>query len=294
MYASESGFFGLRAGPDQLTDRRASLYIACMPPEKVPVVLTIAGFDPSSGAGITADLKTIAAHGCYGVAAITALTVQNTQGVSRVEPQSVDLLRETLAALAEDSALAAIKVGMLGSAARAEVVAEFLSWHPNVPVVLDPILRSSSGAELVDAEGIKILTTKLLRLSTVITPNMDEAAALTGQAVRTMADMRSAAKEFQSHGAKNVVITGGHSRENVDLLVDESGKEFEFAGPKLESDATHGTGCAFSTALACGLAKGHDLKTAVKAAKEYVRQAIHAAYPVGKGAGPMNHLFRLK
>lgn len=261
---------------------------------KVPVILAMAGFDPSSGAGITADLKTIAAHSGYGMACITALTVQSTQGVFAVEPVAGKLVRETLKKLAEDSPFAAIKVGMLGSADVAEVVVDFLEFQPNVPVVLDPIIRSSSGAMLLDEAGVEILRSRLLPLATVITPNLAEAQALTGQPVTSLSEMKSAAKELQRLGARSVVVTGGHLPENTDVLLPESGEVTEIRGARVESSSTHGTGCAFSTAIACRLAKGDGLEEAVRGAKEFVREAIEAAYPIGNGTGPLNHLFRLK
>jgi hydroxymethylpyrimidine/phosphomethylpyrimidine kinase len=261
---------------------------------KVPVILTIAGFDPSSGAGITADLKTIAAHGCYGVAAITAVTVQNTQAVKRIEVLPLELLRETLQALADDSEIAAVKIGMLASAALAKEVAEFLESQAGKPVVLDPILRSSSGAQLLDLAGTDVIRRELLRLATVITPNMAEAEELSGKAVKDLEGMKLAAGELQKMGARNVVVTGGHLPQNIDVLALENGEMVELAGNKIESSCTHGTGCAFSTALACGLAQGNDLRKSVRDAKEYVRLAIESGYPTGKGTGSINHLFRLK
>jgi hydroxymethylpyrimidine/phosphomethylpyrimidine kinase len=175
-----------------------------------PVVLTIAGFDPSSGAGVTADVKTIAAHGCYGVACITALTVQSTSGVVRVEPVSSDIIAETLSVLAADLEVAAIKIGMLGSAKVVRAVAEFLSDSEMPNVVLDPILRSSSGAQLLDAAGAKLMRDRLVPLATVVTPNVDEAAALTGLPVGDAEEMNAAADKLHAMGAQNVVVTGGH------------------------------------------------------------------------------------
>jgi hydroxymethylpyrimidine/phosphomethylpyrimidine kinase len=258
-----------------------------------PIVLTIAGFDPSSGAGITADLKTIAAHGCYGVACITALTVQSTQGVFRVEPVSPDLVVQTLAELAGDMDFAAIRIGMLGSAPVAEAVASFLSGRRAKNVVLDPVIRSSSGTDLLDPPGVEFMRKWLLPLATVVTPNIDEAESLTGMSVRSLGEMKAAAEHLQRMGARAVVITGGHLPENTDLLRLNSGGEHEFTSPRIDSTSTHGTGCAFATALACNLALGKEIKEAVGNAKEYVAKAIAAAYPVGQGNGPVNHLFRI-
>ena len=261
--------------------------------EPVPVILTIAGFDPSSGAGITADLKVIAAHHCYGMACITALTTQSTQGVFEVEPVSAKLVGETLRTLAQHSPLAVVKIGMLGSGDVATVVADFLSSQPSLPVVLDPVLKSSSGATLLDEAGLEVLRSRLLPLATVITPNLAEAEALTGRSVKTLSEMKAAAQVIQRLGAKSVVVTGGHLAENTDVLLLESGGAIEVRGARIESSSTHGTGCAFSTAIACHMAKQKSLEDAVREAKEFVRQAIQAAYPIGNGTGPLNHLFRL-
>jgi hydroxymethylpyrimidine/phosphomethylpyrimidine kinase len=254
-----------------------------------PVVLSIAGFDPSSGAGVTADIKTLAAHGCYGAACITALTVQSTAGVRRVEPVSAELVRATLEEIAVDLPPAAIRIGMLATAAVAEVVAEFLARKPAPHVVLDPIIKSSSGADLLDAGGVRVLRERLLPLATVVTPNVDEAAALTGKPVRDTREMRAAAERFQQMGARNVVITGGHMDPPVDLLRAEDGSVREFPGRRIESRSTHGTGCAFATALAANLALGHALGESVQLAKDYVARAIEQAVPMGRGVGPVNH-----
>ena len=258
-----------------------------------PIVLSIAGFDPSSGAGVTADLKTAAAHGCYGVGCVTALTVQSTLGVSRVEPVSAEVVTETLEALAADVELSAIRIGMLGSAEVALAVAAFLAGHPAPHVVLDPILSSTSGAALVDREGVDVLRKRLLPLAEVVTPNLTEAAALWGWPVVTITEMMTAAEAIQTLGAKNVLITGGHLDENTDLLRTAKGETHQILGVRVDSKATHGTGCALATALACNLANGMEILEAAGAAKEYVRKAIEAAYPVGRGSGPMNHLFKL-
>src|SRR5271155_3730444 len=190
--------------------------------EKPTVVLTIAGFDPSSGAGVTADIKTIAAHGCYGVACITAMTVQSTAGVVRVEAVDASLVTETLQELASDIPIAAVHIGMLGSGKVVKAVAEFLGQRsgknklPNV--VLDPILKSSSGAGLLDAAGTRLLVEKLIPLADVITPNVDEAAVLTGLKVTDLDEMRAAAAKLHQMGSAAVVITGGHLEKATDLL----------------------------------------------------------------------------
>src|SRR5262245_16027257 len=234
--------------------------------EAPPVVLTIAGFDPSSGAGVTADVKTIAAHGCYGVACITALTVQSTAGVRRIEPVASQLFLETLHELIADIGVAAIKIGMLGSRRIAKVLADFLEKEKLPVVVLDPILKASSGAALLDAAGVKSMRERLLSLATV-TPNVEEAATLTGLTVRDPEEMRAAAAKLHAMGAKNVVITGGHLDKAIDLLSFTNPRgvvEQElFKAERQRSKSTHGTGCAFSSAMACHLAHGRGLPEAV-------------------------------
>jgi hydroxymethylpyrimidine/phosphomethylpyrimidine kinase len=266
-----------------------------------PVVLTIAGFDPSSGAGITADIKTIAAHECYGVSCITALTVQSTQGVRRVEGVDPKIIAETLQELVSDLAVEAVHIGMLGNEQVVEVVADFLGQTSpgkvRLPhVVLDPILKSSSGADLLGAAGTRLLIGRLIPLAELITPNLDEASVLTGMAVTNLDQMHEAAARLHSLGAANVVVTGGHLEKAIDLLsfTTARGTEQEvFKADRQRSNSTHGTGCAFATALACHLAHGRGLPEAVLLSKVYVSAAIANAHPLGHGAGPLHHLYRM-
>jgi len=261
-----------------------------------PVVLTIAGFDPSSGAGITADVKTIAAHDCYGVCCITALTVQSTQGVRRVEGVDPKIMQETLQELASDLEIEAVHIGMLGNEHVVKVVAGFLDQSKLPHVVLDPILRSSSGTDLLDAAGTKLMKEKLVPLAEVVTPNLDEASALTGMAVTNLDEMRKAAAGLHSLGAPNVVVTGGHLDKAIDLLsfTTSQGTEQEvFKADRQRSNSTHGTGCAFAAALACHLAHGRGLPEAVLLSKAYVGAAIANAHPLGHGIGPVHHLYRM-
>lgn len=261
-----------------------------------PVVLSIAGFDPSSGAGVTADIKTIAAHGCYGVACVSALTVQSTAGVRRVEPVAADLVTETLEELARDLEISAVRIGMLGSAKVVWAVAEFLRKHRPPNIVLDPILKSSSGAALLEPAGASLLDEKLIPLATVVTPNVDEASALTGMAVTNLEQMRNAAHKLHDLGAAAVVITGGHLEKAIDLLsfTSRAGIEQEtFKSARLRSNSTHGTGCAFATSVACHLALGRGLPEAVLLTKAYVAAAIVNAHPLGHGVGPVHHLYRM-
>jgi len=276
--------------------------------EKPPIVLTIAGFDPSSGAGVTADIKTIAAHGCYGVACITAMTVQSTAGVKRVEAADPVLVADILEELADDVEIAAVRIGMLGSGKVAKAVADFLegskkgtspahagkSKLPNI--VLDPILKSSSGADLLDSSGTRILIERLIHLADVVTPNIDEASAITGLKVQDLDEMKAAAAKFHEMGASAVVVTGGHLDKAIDLLsfTTKNGVEQEvFKAERQHSNSTHGTGCAFATAMACHLALDRGLAEATLLAKTYVSAAISNGHPLGKGTGPVHHLYRM-
>ncbi len=275
--------------------------------EKPPVVLTIAGFDPSSGAGVTADIKTIAAHSCYGVACITALTVQSTSGVKRVEVADPALVTETLEELSSDLDISAVHTGMLGNGKVVRAVADFLCGKPagragvarkaRLPnIVLDPVLKASSGAELLDAAGTKLLIERLIPLADVITPNVYEAAMLTGLKVKEPEEMKAAAARLHEMGAQAVVITGGDLEKAIDLLSfrGKDGIEQEiFKAERQRSNSTHGTGCAFATAMACHLAQDRGLAEATLLAKTYVTAAITNGQPLGKGIGPVHHLYRM-
>lgn len=257
-----------------------------------PIVLTIAGFDPTSGAGVTADIKTIAAHGCYGVACITALTVQSTRGVRKIQAISGEFLAASLAELTADMAFSAVHVGMLASAEAASAVADFLALHHPRNVVVDPVLRSTSGAELLDAAGVRVLIDRIMPVADVLTPNIDEASILTGQSVESREQMNLAAEILHNMRSRAVVVTGGHLSQSADLLssTDALGKHHVFfESTHLESNSTHGTGCAFATAVACNLALGKSLSESVSLAQKYVWTAIAHAYPLGRGKGPLNH-----
>jgi hydroxymethylpyrimidine/phosphomethylpyrimidine kinase len=257
-----------------------------------PILLTIAGFDPSCGAGTAADLKTFAAHGCYGVAAITALTVQNTQGVEDVQNTPSATLRAQLDVLAKDCEIAAVKIGMLGNRGNAVAVTEFLDAHKLAHVVYDPVMKSSSGRELLDAGGIKFVATELLKRASVITPNV-EAEILTGLTIKDVADMEAAARKILEMGARAVIVKGGHMERAVDVLFD--GTELtQLSGDRVQEDTLHGTGCTFASALATHLAVGRSLVEAATLAKAYVTKAIEKAYPVGKGRLPLDHFYRQK
>jgi hydroxymethylpyrimidine kinase/phosphomethylpyrimidine kinase len=258
-----------------------------------PLLLTIAGFDPSCGAGIAADLKTFAAHGCYGVAAVTSLTVQNTEAVQAVHNTPSSELREQLEVLAKDCDIAAVKIGMLGNRGNAVVVAEFLDTYKFAHVVHDPVMKSSSGAELLDAGGIKYIAAELLQRSTVITPNVPEAEILTGLSIKDLAGMEAAARKIVEMGAHAVIVKGGHMERAVDVLFD--GETItQLGGDKVKADNNHGTGCTFASAVAALLASGRTLAEAALLAKAYVTKAIEKGYPVGKGRIPLDHFYRLR
>jgi len=266
-----------------------------MPQPVPPVVLTIAGFDPSSGAGVTADIKTFAAHGCYGVACITAITVQTTVGVHSVDPVAATTVRHTLAELASDVPIAGLRIGMLGTCEVLDAVSEFLTLPGLTNIVLDPVIMSSSGKQLLERAGVEKLKTLFPRV-TVITPNVDEAAALTGMPVSNLDQMKAAARKLHEMGAENVVITGGHLDKPIDLLsvANSNGVEqTQFASDRVRSNSTHGTGCAFAAAVTANLALGRQLHYSIVLAKAFVTKAIARAYPVGKGTGPLHHLYRM-
>jgi len=257
-----------------------------------PILLTIAGFDPSCGAGVAADLKTFAAHNCYGVAAITALTVQSTQGVKSVHATPAAQLRAQLDELAADVSIAAVKIGMLANRGNAVAVTEFLDKHKFEHVVLDPVFRPTAGnEELIDTAGLKFVRDELLKRVRVITPNMPEAEFLTGLDVKDLNGMKAAGQKLVEMGARAVVVTGGHLEKPIDVLCE--GSEVEtFGGDHVKSPNTHGSGCTFSSAIAAQLASGLQLREAVILAKAYVTKAIEKSYQIGKGAGPLNQLYR--
>src|SRR6266852_5811572 len=256
-----------------------------------PVLLTIAGFDPSCGAGVGADLKTFAAHGCYGMAAITSLTVQSTHGVEAVHNTPSAEVREQLDVLARDCDIVGVKIGMLGNRGNAVVVAEFLDAHKFAHVVLDPVMKSSSGAELLDAAGIKYLASELLKRASVIPPNVPEAEVLTGLTIKDVADMEAAARKIVEMGARAASVKGGHMERAVDLLFDGT-EMFQLAGDRVKEETLHGTGCTFASAFAAQLAAGRPMFEAATLAKAYVTKAIEKGYPIGKGRVPLDHFYR--
>jgi hydroxymethylpyrimidine/phosphomethylpyrimidine kinase len=259
----------------------------------MPSVLTIAGSDSSAGAGIQADLKTFAALGVYGTCAITAITAQNTLGVSAVQEVPLGVVAAQIDAVVTDIRPDAVKTGMLAGAPIIEVVAVKVREHGLPNLVVDPVMVAKSGDRLLREDAVAALRELLLPLATVVTPNLPEAEALTGRPVRSDEDVRRAAEEIVRLGARAVVVKGGHreSAEAVDVLYD--GKAFrEYSAPRIETASTHGTGCTFASAIAACLARGMPLADAVGEAKAYLTEALRRAYPIGGGHGPVNHFWR--
>ena len=261
------------------------------------IAVTVAGSDSSGGAGIQADLKTFAALGVYGASVITALTAQNTQGVRAIHDVPADFVAAQIDAVFSDLEVSAVKIGMLSQAAIIETVAKGLGRHRAQNIVLDPVMVATSGDRLLAADAVEALRQVLIPRALVVTPNLPEAAALTGASVaRNEQEMEIQARELLALGARNVLIKGGHGSgdESVDLLVGE-GDVLRLSARRVDTKNTHGTGCTLSSAIAAGLAKGLDLKAAARAAKAYVTAAIAAAdtMHVGHGHGPLHHFHEI-
>ncbi len=258
---------------------------------KPAVVLTIAGFDPTSGAGATADLQVFATMGLFGTACLTALTVQSTLGVARVQPVEAGILREMLQVLTRDMPPAGVKIGMLGTAAITRVVAEFvanLRFQTPVPIVIDPVLRSSSGALLLEEDAMRVLLEELLPQATCITPNQTELAMLVGRECLAPEEVCEAAEGLLRRcGGGSVIVTGGDAAEATDLILERGTRPVRLQGTHVATTSTHGTGCAFSSALLSRLVLGDDMAGAAKAAKLFVENSLREAPGLGCGRGPM-------
>ena len=265
-------------------------------PEQVtlPVALTIAGSDSGGGAGIQADLKVFMALGCHGASALTALTAQNTVGVTGVHEVPPAFVREQIDAVASDLGVRATKTGMLSSAPIIEAVADGIEAHSLAPLVVDPVFVSKHGNALLAEDAVDALTKRMFPLAAVVTPNLHEAGAIVGDEVTSIAGMRAAARSLHSLGPRSVLVKGGHLGDDdaVDVFFD--GAEFvELRGPRYETDDTHGTGCALSAAICARLAHGDDLLDAVKFAKEFISGAIRRSLRLGAGFGPVNPAWNL-
>lgn len=259
-------------------------------------VLVIAGYDPSGGAGVLADIKAIAAMGCYGTAAITSLTFQNTQGVRGVANQSAETVRNQIEPILDDFDVHAVKTGMLPSREVIEATADLIVARQLKPVVVDPVVRSTSGFDLIDDVALESLVTKLFPLAAIVAPNAVEAERIIGSAITNELEMESAARKLVALGARAALVKGGHLDLNgqaVDVLFDGIAVH-TYSEPRVDTTSTHGTGCTLAATIAAGLALGRSLPVAVAAAKTYVTRAIRSAPGLGKGHGPLNHFFFLE
>ena len=252
--------------------------------------LTIAGSDSGGGAGIQADLKTFSAFGVYGMSVLTAITAQNTLGVQAAYELPLDLIEAQLRSVASDIGVDALKTGMLSSAPVVELVCDLLEELRLPNLVVDPVMVAKGGHPLLSQDAQRVVRERLLPLATVVTPNLHEAAALTGRRVASLEEMRAAAREMRSTGGRWVVVKGGHLEgDAVDVLFDGA-EMLELRAPRCPTGNTHGTGCTFSAAIAAGLAKGLGPREAVHRAKAYVTRAIESSWTLGSGHGPTNHL----
>jgi len=261
---------------------------------KLPVALTIAGSDSGGGAGIQADLKTFAALGVHGTSAITAITAQNTLGVTEILALPVALVRAQIDAVVSDLGADAAKTGMLASAQIIEVVAGAIEELGIALLVVDPVMVAKGGARLLHEEAVTALRSRLLPLAAVATPNLPEAQVLLGRPIRTPEERRQAARDIFELGARAVVVKGGHADEElaIDAYFDGE-REEELVAPRTPTRNTHGSGCVFSAAIAAGLARGKDPFSAVRDAKEFITGAIHHSLEIGRGHGPVNPMYRL-
>jgi len=256
-------------------------------------VLSIAGSDCSGGAGIQADLKTFSAHGVFGMSVIVSVVAENTSRVIDIQDIRPDMIAKQIDAVFEDIDVDAVKVGMLSTPdCMRAVAAKLKDYHP-ANIVIDPVMYAKNGCPLMQPAAIQTLIEIILPLADVLTPNIPEAEKITGQDIRSVADMENAAREIHAMGCKAVVVKGGHYAQNaVDVLFD--GKELcHFEAARIHTKNTHGTGCTFSSAIASQLAKGMPLQNAVAKAKAYVTMAIEHSLPIGKGCGPTNHFYHL-
>ena len=256
--------------------------------------LTIAGSDSSGGAGIQADIKTMTANGVFATCAVTALTAQNTTGVTDILESTPHFLAEQLDAVFTDIVPDAVKIGMVSSAELIAVIAEKLQQYGAERVVVDPVMVATSGAKLLRDDAIQALTSQLLPLATVLTPNIPEAEILSGLPITDAAGMEAAARTISQRYGCAVLCKGGHQINDADDLLWRDGAGKWFKGRRIDNPNTHGTGCTLSSAIASNLAKGYDLDTSVESAKAYISGALAAMLDLGHGSGPMNHMFALK
>ena len=255
----------------------------------VAKALTIAGSDSGGGAGIQADLKTFSAFRVFGTSVLTAITAQNSVGVHGVHELPAPFVRAQLDAVLSDLGADAVKIGMLASAPIIEAVADGLAAHPHGPVVLDPVMIAKSGDPLLRADARRALGERLLPLALVVTPNLHEAGALADMTVTSEEDMEEAARRILALGPRTVLVKGGHLKDSATDILWDGVRFTRFAAPRLDSTATHGTGCTLSSAIAAGLALGRDLTDAIREAKAYVTAAIRGGFQLGQGVGALRH-----
>ena len=256
--------------------------------------LTIAGSDSSGGAGIQADIKTMLANRVYAMSAVTALTAQNTTGVTSIMEVSPQFLAEQLDAVFTDIFPDAVKTGMVSSSALINVIADKLTQYSAKNIVVDPVMVATSGAKLISDEAIQTLTEKLIPLADIITPNIPEAEVLSGMEIKSEDDMIAAAERISKTCNVAVLLKGGHSLNDANDLLYHDGSYRWFKGKRIDNPNTHGTGCTLSSAIASGLAKGYSMEEAVKKAKDYISGALAAMLDLGKGSGPMDHGWAIK
>src|SRR5690606_5273529 len=256
-------------------------------------VLTIAGSDSSGGAGIQADIKTITAHKMYAMSAITSLAAHNTMGVTGVLESTPEFVGEQLDAIMTDIFPDSVKIGMVSSPGIIHKIVEKLEQYQPSNIVVDPVMISTSGSKLLSDSAMDALITRLIPLATIITPNIHEAEALAGMEIRTKEDMQVAAKKLSETYKGAILIKGGHLEDTADDLLYSEGEFTWFPGAKISNPNTHGTGCTLSSAIACNLANGEDIKTSIQEAKRYITEAIEAGLDLGKGSGPLNHCYAL-
>ena len=255
--------------------------------------LTIAGSDSSGGAGIQADIKTMTAHGVYAMSAVTALTAQNTTGVTGIMEVTPEFLREQIDDIFTDIYPDAVKIGMVSSSRLIEVIAERLAHYGAANIVVDPVMVATSGARLIGEEAVDTLKERLLPMATVLTPNIPEADVLSGMDVRTAEDMERAAALIGDTYGCAVLVKGGHQLNDANDLLYRGGRLKWFRGKRIHNPNTHGTGCTLSSAIASNLAKGRDLAASVEMAKRYLSLALSDMLDLGRGSGPMNHAFAI-
>ena len=256
---------------------------------KISTALTIAGSDCSGGAGIQADLKTMLANGVFGMSAITALTAQNTMGVTAISEVTPEFLSAQLDAVFSDIFPDAVKTGMVANAELIGVISDSLRLHKAKNIVIDPVMIATSGARLISEEAITVLKEKLLPLADIVTPNIPEAEVISEIKICKKTDMMNAAEIINKKYGCSVLLKGGHSINDANDLLYENNEMTWFEGKRINNPNTHGTGCTLSSAIASNLAKGHDLKNSVKLAKEYISAALSAMLDIGNGSGPLNH-----